>query len=98
MVLWDCMTTLGLEEEEPTKEIQFSVVNITTRSHGPITYESLLPKIKNFQESMKKLANKTQIPIIPEKFIAKQKSPIVSKPTNFVESRSDNDKKSLVEP
>ena len=23
MVLWDCMTTLGLEEEESTKEIHF---------------------------------------------------------------------------
>ena len=31
MVLWDCMTTLGLEEEEPTEEIQLSAVNITTR-------------------------------------------------------------------
>ena len=37
MVLWDCMTTLGSEEEEPTKEIQLLAVNITTRSQGPIT-------------------------------------------------------------
>ena len=49
MVLWDGMTTLGLEEEEPTKEIQLSEVNITTRSQGPITYESLLAKVKKFQ-------------------------------------------------
>ena len=32
MVLWDCMTTLGLEEEEPTEEIQISAINIITRS------------------------------------------------------------------
>ena len=71
MVLWDCMTMLGLEEEEPTKEIQLSVVNITTRSQGLITNVNLLPKIKKFQESMKKLTNKTQSPPIPEKVIAK---------------------------
>ena len=79
MVLWDCMTTLGLEEEESIEEIQLSAVNITTRRLEPITYESLLPKIKKFQESMKKLANKTQIPPIPKKVITKQKAPIVSK-------------------
>ena len=49
MVLWDCMTTLGLEEEETTDEIQLSAVNITMRSQGPIIDESLLPKIKKFQ-------------------------------------------------
>ena len=98
MVLWDCMTTLGLEEEEPTEEIQLSAVNITTRSQGPITDHNLFPKIKKFQESMKNIANKTQSPPIPEKVIAKQKSPTVSKPAKVVENKIDNNKKSLVEP
>ena len=84
MVLWYCMTMLGLEEEEPTKEIQLSAVNITMRSQGPITDESLLPKIKKFQESMKKLSNKTQNPPIPEKVIEKKKAPTISKPTKVV--------------
>ena len=98
MVLWDCITTLGLEEEEPTEEIQLSAVNITTRSQGPITNESLLPKIKKFQESMKRLANKTQNPLIPEKVLAKKKAPTVSKSIKVVENKSDNNKKNSVEP
>ena len=32
MVLWDYMTMLGLEEEEPTEEIQLLAINITTIS------------------------------------------------------------------
>ena len=98
MVLWDCITTLGLEEEEPTEEIQLLAVNITTRIQGPITDESLLPNIKNFQESMKRLDNKNQNPPIPEKVIEKQKAPTVSKPSKVVENKSDNNKKILVEP
>ena len=47
---------------------------------------------------MKKLANKTQNPPIPEKVIEKKKVPIVSKPTKVVEKKSDNSKKSPVEP
>ena len=87
MVLWVCTTTLGLEEEEHTEEIQLLAVNITTRSQGPITDESLFPNIKKFQESIKNRTNKTQNPPIPKKVIAKQKAPIVSKPAKFVESK-----------
>ena len=42
IVLWDCAPMLVLEEEDPTEEIQLSVVNVTTRSKGPILDESLL--------------------------------------------------------
>ena len=31
MVLWDCAPTQGLNEEDPTEEIQISSVNVTTR-------------------------------------------------------------------
>ena len=34
MVLWDWEPTLGLNEDEPTKEIQVSSVNVMTRSKG----------------------------------------------------------------
>ena len=71
LVLWDCITTLGLEEEEPTEEIQLLVVNVTTRSQGPITDDNLFPKIKKLQESIKNLTNKTQNSPVPEKVIAK---------------------------
>ena len=47
---------------------------------------------------MKNLANNTQNPPIPEKVIAKQKAPTVSKPTKVVENKSDNNRKSPVEP
>ena len=41
LVLWDCEPTLGLDEEEPTEQIQLSTVNVTIRSKGPIMDESL---------------------------------------------------------
>ena len=42
MVSWDCMSMLGLDEEEPTEEVQRSIVNVATRSKGPIMDESIL--------------------------------------------------------
>ena len=60
MVLWDCAPMLGLENEEPTKEIQLLSANFTIRSKGPLTEDStLLPKIKKIQENMKKIRNNT---------------------------------------
>ena len=61
MVLWDWEATLGLSEDESTEEIQVSSVNVMTRSKGPVVDESLLlPKIKKFKESMKKVLSNTQ--------------------------------------
>ena len=63
MVLWDCMTTLGLDEGEPTEEVLLSAVNVTIRSKGPVMDESiLLPKIRNIQKNMKKINSSTQTP------------------------------------
>ena len=42
MVLWDCVPTLGLNEDEPTEEIQLSSVNVTTKSKGPVMDETLI--------------------------------------------------------
>ena len=97
MVLLDCITPLGLEEEEPTEEIYLSTFNVTTRSQGPIKDESLLPKIKKFQESIKKLTNKTQNSPVPEKAITKKKNQAMSKPAKDVDSNLENNKKSTVE-
>ena len=58
IVLWDCMTSLGLNDEELTKKIPLSVVNVTTRRNGLIIDEStLLPKIRRIQEKMKKIGS-----------------------------------------
>ena len=58
MVLWDCAPTLGLDEEEPTEDIQLSSVNVTTKRKGPVMDEILiLPKIRKIQESMKKISS-----------------------------------------
>ena len=72
MVLWDFAPMLGLEEEEPTKEIQLSAVNVTTRSKGPIMDEILLlPNIRKIQESMKKINSNTQTPPITDLVITR---------------------------
>ena len=42
MVLWDWVPALGMNEEEPTKEIQVSFFYVTTRSKVPIMDESLV--------------------------------------------------------
>ena len=61
MVLWDCVPTLGLDEYEPTEEIQISSVNVTTINKGPIMDESLiLPKIRKIQEIIKNISSTTQ--------------------------------------
>ena len=60
MVLWDWAPNLGLSEDEPTKKIQVSSINVTTRSKVPVVDESLLlPKIKNMKENMKKIISTT---------------------------------------
>ena len=65
MVLWDCMTTLGLDEGEPTEEVSLSAVNATTRRKGLEMDESiLLPKIRRIQEKMKKVNSNTHNPPI----------------------------------
>ena len=72
MVLWDCAPMLGLENEEPTKEIQLLVVNVTTRSKGPLIEDNtLLPKIKKIQENMKKIRNNTQTLHVPNLVITR---------------------------
>ena len=61
MVLWDWAPIPGLDEEEPTKEVQMSSINVTTRSKGPVVDEILvLPEIKKMKENMKKILSTTQ--------------------------------------
>ena len=81
MVLWDCMTTLGLDEGEPTEEVLLSAVNVTIRSKGPVMDESiLLPKIRRIQEKMKKVSSNTQTLPVPDLVITRKNAPKISKP------------------
>ena len=89
---------LGLEEEEPTEEIQLSAVNVATRSKGPIMDEILLlPKLRKIHESMKKISSNTQTPPIPNLVITRKKAPMVSKTVKVVESKMESSKKGSVE-
>ena len=98
MVLWDCVPTLGLNEEEPTEEIQLSSVNVTTRSKGPVMDERLvLPKIKKMQENMKKIISTTQTTSKSNPVNMKYKNPVVSNPIKTVITKTETNKKGLVE-
>ena len=89
MVLWNCAPMLGLEEEDPTEEIQPSTVNVTTRSKGPIMDESLLlPKIRKIQDSMNKINSNTQTPPIPDLVITRQKDPMISNAVKVLENKT----------
>ena len=86
---------LGLENEEPTEEIQLLAINVTTRRNGPLIEDNtLLPKIKKIQENMKKIRNNTQTPPIPDLVITRQNAPTISKPVKAVENKVESIKKS----
>ena len=61
MVLCDWAPTMGLSEDEQNEEVQVSSINVTTRSKGPLAYQSLvLPKTKKIKETLKKIISTTQ--------------------------------------
>ena len=98
MVLWDCVPTLELNEEDPTEEIQLSSVNVTTRSKGIVMDESsVLLKIKKMQENMKKIISTTQTTSKSDLVDLKDKVPAVSKPVKIVENKTKRIKKGLME-
>ena len=91
MVLWDCAPMLGLENEEPTKEIQISVVNVETRIKGPLIEDNILhPKIKKISENMKKIKNNTQTLPVPDLVITRHNSPTISKPVKAAENKVES--------
>ena len=98
MVLWDCVPTLELNEEEPTEEIQLSSVKVTTRSKGPVMDESsVLPKIKKMQENMKKIISTTQTTSKYNPVNIKETTPVVSKLVKTMVNKIEGTKKGLVE-
>ena len=98
MVLWDSAPIPRLDEEEPTKEIQLSSVNVTTIIKGLVIDEILiLPKIKKIQETMKKISSTTQKKSKSDLVNKKDKVPEVSKPIKIVENTIERNKKGPVE-
>ena len=96
MVLWDWVPTLGMNEEEPNKDIQVSPVNVTTRSKGPVVDESLvLPKIQNIKENMKKILSTTQTTHKSNLVNIKETNPIVNKPVKAMVNKIEGTKKGL---
>ena len=90
--------TLELNEKEPTVEIQLSSVNVTSRSKGPVMDESsLLPKIKKMQETMNKIISTTQTTSKSDPVNIKDQNPVVSNPVKTVVSKTETNKKGMVE-
>ena len=55
LVLWDCVSLFDTEDEGSLKHEEILETNVTTRSQGFLNKDnSILPKIKKFQENMKK--------------------------------------------
>ena len=56
LVLWDCVSLFDTKEEGSLKHEETSETNVRTRSQGLFNKDnSILPKIKKFQENMKKI-------------------------------------------
>ena len=73
LVLWDCVSLFGTEEEGSLKQEETSETNVTTRSQCLLNkYNSILPKIKRFQENMKKIQKNNIDDKIPELTITSQ--------------------------
>ena len=56
LVLWDCVSLFDTEDEGTLKHEEISETNVTTRSQGLLNKDnSIIPKIKKFQDNMKKI-------------------------------------------
>ena len=98
MVLWDCVPSLGLSKEEPNEKTHLSSVNVSTRSKGPVIDDRLIfPKIRNIQESMKKISSNTQTPAESYLVITKDKVTAASNPMNVAENKIKKNKKGPTE-
>ena len=73
LVLWDCVSLFDTEDEGSLKHEEISETNVTTRIQGLLNkYNSILPKIKKFQDNMKKIQKNNIADKIPELTISSQ--------------------------
>ena len=99
MVLWDCVSMFDTKEEDSLKQEETSKTNVTTRSPSLLKEDnSILPKIKKFQENMKKIQKNTTTVKMPEFTISSQNPKKINMPVKHVEDKIDNVKKNLKEP
>ena len=67
MVLWDCVSMFNTEEESDLRHEEISEANVTTRSKYLLNKDnSIIPKIKKFQDNMKKIQKNNTDDKIPE--------------------------------
>ena len=73
LVLWDYVSLFDTKEEGSLKQEEIVETNVTTRSQGLLNKDnSILPKIKKFQDNMKKIQKNNTDDKIPELTISSQ--------------------------
>ena len=98
MVLWDLTPRLGVDEEEPTEQVQMSSINFMTRSKGLVVDERLvLPKTKKMKENLKKILSTTQTPPKFNLKNTKEINPLVNKHVKVVINKTETVKKGMVQ-
>ena len=96
LVLWDCVSMFDTEEEGSLKQEETPETNVTTRSQRLLKEDnSILSKIKQLQENMKKVQKNTTIDKIPEFTITSQDPKKINMPIKPIEDKVDNVKKNL---
>ena len=83
LVLWDRVSLFDTEDEGSLKHEEISEINVTTRSQSLLNkYNSILPKIKKFQENIKKIQKNNTYDKILEFTITSQDPKQVNMPVN----------------
>ena len=73
MVLWDCVSIFDTEKESDLGHEYISEEKVTTRSKDLLNKDiSLIPKIKKFQDNMKKIQKNSTNEEIPKLTISSQ--------------------------
>ena len=91
LVLWDCISMFDTEKEGYLKQEEISETNETTRSQGLVSKDnSILPKIKKFQEKINKIQKKNADDKILELTISSQGPKQVNMPVRPIEYKADN--------
>ena len=73
LVLWHYVSLFDTEDEKSLKQEEISKTNETTRSQGLVSKDnSILPKIKKFQDNMNKIHKNNTYDEIPRLTISSQ--------------------------
>ena len=92
-MLWfyGTVSLFDTEDEGTLKHEEISETNVTTRSQGLLNKDnSIIPKIKKFQDNMKKIQKNNTDDKIPELTISSQDPKQVNMPVRPIEDKADN--------